>query len=106
MRGQLTHRELCQRIGSSFPRALVVASQTIRQYGFEADAKDGFRTCGKLLSKYQRGALSASVKLCLNRGNLCGRGGDDKGRTAKIQLGRSIEGYDISRFQDVEAGNT
>lgn len=106
MPGELTHRELCQRIGSSFPHTLVVPRQPIRQESFEADAKDGFRTCGKLFTKYQRGALSASVKLCLNRSKLCSRRCDDEGRMAKVQLGRNIEGYDISRFQDVEAGNT
>jgi len=105
MHGPLTHLELSQCIGPSFPRTLVISSHAIRQDGLEADTKDGFGSRGKLFGKYQRGTLSASIELCLNRGKLCCRRGGDEGCGAKIQLGSSVEGYDLSRFQDVEADN-
>ena len=105
LHGRPTHLKLRQCIGSSFPRTLVIASHTICQDGLEADTKDGFGSRGKLFCKCQRGSLSAGIELCLNRSKLCGRRGDDEGCGAKIQLGGSVEGYDLGRFQDVKADN-
>lgn len=100
----LTHLELRQRVSSSLPRTLVVSGHAICQGRLEANAKGGLGASRKLFSEYQRGALIANIELRLNRRELCTLVGD-KSRWAEAQLGGRIEGDNLSRSHDVEAGS-